>query len=246
MIYKYLLLLIGGMFAGFVNVLAGGGSMVTIPLLNFAGLSINMANATNRVAIFLQNVISVSKFAKEGKIPYKRAMFLAIFSTLGAIVGAFIVINIDRALLKRIIGLIFLALLVFTIRKPEIGTVEHSRKPPLWISSLLFFLIGIYGGFIQAGVGFFLVYALVLVEGYDLVSANAMKVLIVLIYTIFALGMFILSGLVDWKLGLILAVGNMIGAYIGTVFAIFKGAGWVKWVLVIMVGVVSVSYIVGI
>ncbi len=246
MIYKYLLLLIGGMFAGFVNVLAGGGSMVTIPLLNFAGLSINMANATNRVAIFLQNVISVSKFAKEGKIPYKRAMFLAIFSTLGAIVGAFFVINIDKVLLKRIIGLIFLALLVFTIRKPEIGTVEHSRKPPLWISSLLFFLIGIYGGFIQAGVGFFLVYALVLVEGYDLVSANAMKVLIVLIYTLFALGMFILSGLVDWKLGLILAVGNMIGAYIGTVFAIFKGAGWVKWVLVIMVGVVSVSYIVGI
>jgi len=244
--YKYVLLLIGGMFAGFVNVLAGGGSMVTIPLLNFAGLPIDMANATNRIAIFLQNVISVSKFFKEGRLKWRRGLVLAIFATLGAILGAYIVISIDRTLLKRIIGFIFLGMLIFTLKKPDLGTVEKKERPPLWLSVIVFFLIGIYGGFIQAGVGFFLVYALVLIEGYDLVSANAIKVFIVLIYTAVALSMFAISGLVNWKLGLVLAVGNMIGAYVGTVFAIFKGAKWVKWVLMLMVGVVSIAYILGI
>ena len=117
--------------------------------------------------------------------------------------------------------------------------------PPVWISAVLFFLIGIYGGFIQAGVGFFLVYALVIVEGYDLVSANAVKVFIVLIYTFIALIMFAVGGLINWQLGLILALGNMTGAYFGTVFAIFKGSHWVKWVLVLMVSITAIVYILG-
>jgi hypothetical protein len=136
-------------------------------------------------------------------------------------------------------------MLIFTLKKPDLGTVEKVERPPLWLSAIIFFLIGIYGGFIQAGVGFFLVYALVLIEGYDLVSANAIKVFIVLIYTAIALTMFALNGLVDWKLGLVLSIGNMIGAYVGTVFAIFKGSQWVKWVLILMVGIVSISYILG-
>ncbi len=246
MLYKYMLLLIGGAFAGFVNVLAGGGSMVTIPLLNFAGLPIDMANGTNRVAILLQNIVSVSKFFKEKKLPWKRALLLALFATLGAILGTTIAITIDRTLLKRIIGVIFLIMLFITLKKPDLGTVQRKTEYPLYVSAILFFLIGIYGGFIQAGVGFFLVYALVLVEGYDLVSANAVKVSIVLLYTIISLSMFAFKGMVDWKLGLILAIGNMTGAYVGTVFAIFKGSQWVKWVLIIMVSIVSIAYILGV
>jgi len=220
--------------------------MITIPLLNFVGLPIDVANATNRIAIFLQNIVATYRFWRKGKLDLRRVFPIVLASSLGAVVGAMVVLSVDRLLLKRIMGFVFLILLAVMMKKPDISTAGpgHRRLHPV-VSFVLFFLIGVYGGFIQAGVGFLFVYALVLGEGMDIVRANGVKVFAVLIYTAIALMVFSAHGLLSPVPGLVLAAGNMMGAYIATAFATRTDTRVVKWVFAVMVVAVSVVYILG-
>jgi uncharacterized membrane protein YfcA len=117
------------------------------------------------------------------------------------------------------------------------GRPETLNQRPTWTQALIFFAIGVYGGFIQAGVGIFLLAGLVLSAGYDLVRANAVKVLIVLCFTLFALAVFLINGQVRWSVGLILAVGNMLGAWVAARMAVERGATFVRWLLIAVVAV---------
>ncbi len=221
--------------------------MVTLPLLNFVGLPIDVANATNRIAILLQNVVATYRFWRKGKLDLRRVFPIVMASSIGAVVGAMIVLSVDRVLLKRIIGLIFLLLLVVMMKRPEIsGMKTGGRRLHPVLSFLMFFLIGVYGGFIQAGVGFLFVYALVLGEGMDIVRANGVKVFAILIYTTIALAVFSAHGLLSPVPGLVLAAGNMLGAYIGTSFATRTDTRVVKWVFAVMVIAVSLAYLLGV
>ncbi len=221
-----------GIIAGFMNVLAGGGSMLTLPMLAFLGLDIGVANGTNRVAILLQNVVAVRQF-KRGKIDViKRALILAIPATLGAIIGSMIAIQMNEKIFEKFVGVLFLFLAIFLIWKPSVWEKGIGFPPKYkWLSYPIFFGVGIYGGFIQAGVGFFFILSLVLAEGMDIIKTNAAKVTIIALYTIASLFVFLINGKVDWIAGLVLASGNMTGAVFGTKFAILKGAKWVRYVL---------------
>ena len=238
--YLYFAIIGAGFVAGFINTLAGSGSLVTLPLLIFLGLPANVANGTNRVAILLQNVVGVSSFHRQKVLDWRGGLLLGIPAIVGAMVGAQIAVNLNEEMMRRTIGILMVVMLVIILIRPKRWLEGHSelqKRRPGWKQGLIFFAIGVYGGFIQAGVGIFLLAGLVLSAGYDLVRANAVKVLIVLCFTLFALAVFVFNGQVVWQIGLILAVGNMLGAWVGARMAVKRGAVFVRWLLIAVVAV---------
>ncbi len=236
-IVSVLLLLFAGLLAGFINTLAGGGSLLAIPALIFAGLPSPIANATNRVAVLLQNSVATLQFHRKGQLDLKEGILLGLPALVGSILGAFLAVDINEALFDKILGVVLILILVTLFFKPSMWVEQTNKTLPLWMRIPVFFVIGIYGGFIQAGVGFLLLTALSLAVGYDLVKSNALKVTIVLLFSGMSLLIFALSGKVVWLYGFILAAGNMTGAYVGVRFAVKRGAKQVRWVVVAAVAV---------
>lgn len=233
--YFYPIVIAIGFLAGFINTLAGGGSALSLPLLIFLGLPANVANGTNRVAILLQTVIATSKFKKEKVLEVKSNLHLIIPAIIGAVPGAFLAINLNELLMRKVIGGILILMLLIVIFKPNLWVRSHAgllKSKSHWVNIVVFFCIGAYGGFIQVGTGFFLLAGLVLVNGMDLLKSNALKVLLVLAYTPLALGIFILNKQVDYLLGFTLAIGNMTGAWIGAKTAINWGPVFIRYVLI--------------
>lgn len=246
--YLYPAIVGAGFLAGFINTLAGSGSLVTLPLLIFAGLPANVANGTNRVAILLQNVVGASSFRRSGVLDLRGALMLGVPAIAGSVVGAQIAVNLDELLMRRTIGVIMVVMLFVILLRPQRwldGELQQLDGWPRLIHLLIFFAIGMYGGFIQAGVGIFLLAGLVLGVGYDLVKANAVKIGIVLLFTISALIVFLRNGQVDWGVGLILSLGNMAGAWVAARVAVTRGAVWVRRLLIAVV-VVSAANLLGV
>ncbi|MBN1951632.1 MAG: sulfite exporter TauE/SafE family protein [Bacteroidales bacterium] len=234
--YLYLATVGIGLLAGFLNTLAGGGSAISLPFLIFLGLDANLANGTNRIAILLQNAVGSASFHQKKVLDHKKALPLAVASILGAIFGALIAVNLNEVLMRRIIGTVLIGMLFLVIFKPDIWIKSQAGKEGpkhRILSFIIFFFIGAYGGFIQVGIGFFLLAGLVLSERLDLLRSNAIKVFLVLAYTPLALLIFILNDQVDYKIGLILAVGNMLGAWFGSKVAVSWGPKFVRWVLIV-------------
>lgn len=242
--YLYPGIVAAGFIAGFINTLAGSGSLVTLPMLIFAGLPANVANGTNRVAILLQNIVGAGSFRQRDALDVRGAIILGIPAALGSIAGAQIAVSLDEERMRRAIGVIMVVMLVVILARPKRwlqGSLAELGNHARWYHYLIFFLIGIYGGFIQAGVGIFLLAGLVLGVGYDLVRANAVKLGIVLFFTVFALAVFVRNDQVDWLIGLILAVGNMAGAWVAAKIAVERGAVWVRRLLIAVVIVAAAN-----
>ncbi len=231
-----LLLFAVGVIAGTLNVLAGGGSLLTLPVLLFLGLPAAMANGTNRIAILAQNIVAVSSFQRSGLLPLKISMICAPPALVGSMLGAELAVGLDDVLFRRILaGVILLVCIVMIIdpaRRFNFNAQVLTRTKIVALAGM-FFLIGFYGGFIQAGVGFLIITGL-LIHGLDLVRINAVKVLVVGLFTITALGVFIWHGQVDWQLGLALAAGNAVGGWLGTKLAITKGHAWIRRLVMIV------------
>ncbi len=233
-----LLVVVAGIVCGFINTLAGSGSLISLPILMFIGLPPNVANGTNRIGIFFQNIVSTSNYHRQKVLDVPMGLQVAIPSVLGSILGAFVVLELPDRFVEISVGIVLFVMLIPMWFNPKRwlegkDLSRHKINKPLRF--LVFFLIGAYGGFIQAGVGIFLLSALVLNAGYNLVKANALKVFINLIFTPFALGVFILQGQIDWGVGLTLALGNAIGAYFASRWAVSWGPAFVRWVVMVVV-----------
>lgn len=245
--YFFPLVTAAGFLAGMINTLAGSGSLITLPVLIFMGLPANVANGTNRVGVLLQNVVGGTSFHRSGVLDLRGALILSVTAVLGSVVGAQIAVNLDEELLRRTIGVVMVLMLFVIVLRPQrwlTGTLQNLEGRPGWKPLLTMFVIGIYGGFIQAGVGIFLLAALVLFIGYDLVRANAVKVIIVLVFTVSALVVFARNGQVNWGIGLVLAAGQMLGAWWAARLAVQKGAPWVRQLLIAIVAI-SAAYLLG-
>ncbi len=257
---QYLLAILAGIVAGIINTLAGSGSAVTLPMLVFLGLDAGAANATNRIGVIIQNVVGITTFARSGRMQLRGGategqkaesildadslrfgLWLSAAGMPGALVGAYVATLLDRDAMNLAIGGMLIVVLVTIFFNPTKWLRERSevrRERPELFVLVLFFAIGIYGGFIQAGVGVFLVTALVLGVGYTIVHANAVKLIFVLALNIVAFIVFILSPLqIDWGIGALMAVGQSIGAWAAVRFAVtVKDANrWVRYLLIVVV-----------
>ncbi|MGZ8753814.1 MAG: sulfite exporter TauE/SafE family protein [Acidimicrobiia bacterium] len=227
-----LLLLAGGIVAGFVNTVAGGGSVVTIPILvEIVGASV--ANGTNRVAILMQNLVGVAGFQRGKAIPWPSVVPLVPPMIIGAVGGAYVATTIPGDAMKRVFAYVVVLVAVSVLVRPSRwlgGSEPRLLGPWRWLAFLGF---GFYGGFVQAGVGFLMLAGLVLGGGLGLVKANAAKVALILLYTPLVLVLFASADQVDLGVGLVLGTGNMTGAWIASNLAVNKGAGWIRWVLIL-------------
>ena len=239
-----------GFVAGLINTVAAGGSLLALPMLIIPlGIPSTNANAINRIAILLQNIIGVGRFRKKGVLDLKVDYKIGIPAVIGSLLGALIASFISAPAMDAAIGVVMLIMFLVVLVDPNSWVRDRTNQPPLkkWLQYLIFFFIGVYGGFIQAGVGFFLLSGLVLGCGFDLVKANGIKVLIILLYTPFALGIFIYHGLLTWEytlLGLLLAAGNMTGAWVGVNVAVKWGAKFLRYMLLAAILLAAVKLLV--
>ena len=229
-----ILLFLAGIVAGFVNVSAGGGSFLTIPLLILLGdLTATAANASNRVAILLQNMIAVKNFRRHGFRDIRQGIKLGLSAMAGAVIGSMIALDIPENVFRTILSVIMvLALAVILHRKRKNSTDHFSEKlryPVLQV--FMFFFIGIYGGFIQAGTGYLVICSLSIIGGLSLLKTNSLKIIIIAAYLVPSLLVFLFNGEIRWLPALVLAAGTSIGGWFGSTFAIRKGDKWIRIIL---------------
>lgn len=242
---EIIIVLIAGLVSGFVNVVGGGGSLISMPALIFMGLPSAVANGTNRVALMVQSLVAIGYFRNKGYFYPKLSVIFGIPAVLGSIVGAKFAISLSDDMFNKILAIVMIVVAVLVIVRPEkrflnMGEIgENLSKPRLILASLAFFGVGFYGGFIQAGVGFIIIAAMALITGMSLVKINSIKVSVTIIYIFASLLVFVLSGKVDWVLGIVLSLGNAVGAYFGSMFSVSKGDKWIRIFLVVSVVLMS-------
>jgi uncharacterized membrane protein YfcA len=242
MTWKLLLVFFAGLAAGFLNVTAGGGSLITMPVLIFLGLPSAVANGTNRIAILLQNLTSITAFRGKGYFEPRFSLTLAVPAVAGSLLGSRVAVELPDALFNRILAVVMIAVLILILVKPTKSLAEkeialsRGRKIGLMVA---FFFVGIYGGFIQGGVGFIIITVLSLFTGASLVRINSLKVFVVALYTVSALAVFFVHGKINLAAGLVLAAGNSLGGWAGTAFSVKKGDRWIKIILVVTIAAMT-------
>ena len=237
-----LLLLFGiGSLAGFINIMAGGGSAITLPALIFLGLEGSLANGTNRVAILIQNFAAIISFRQEKYSKFKLSLKLAAFTLPGAIIGAIIAVNISDELFQKILGYVLIGVIVSILlrKSSQKKNLTERDSHSSWFIYPAMFAVGFYGGFIQVGVGFLFMASLYHLLRLNLVHVNMHKVFIIFIYTIPALLVFLFTNNVYWKFGLCMAAGNALGAWWSAKVSVKKGEGIIRIVLVVLILVMS-------
>ena len=231
-------LIVSGVLVGFINTLAGGGTIITVSLLIFLGLPATVANGTNRIAVVLQTLVAVVSFRKQQVLDIRRGLVLSMPAVAGSVAGSLVATNLNAQILEKVIAGAMFIILFFILFKPERwirGRQSCSTTSIRWFEYLAYLIIGFYGGFIHIGVGFFLITGLVLMSGYDLVKANAIKNLMVLAYAPFSLAVFMIYGQVNYSYGLVLSAGNVVGALVASRFAVKQGAGFIRIVMVVVI-----------
>lgn len=221
-LWVYPVAIIGGFAAGFINTLAGNGSAITLTILmEFMGLPANVANASNRVGIFFQSMVSTSVFHREKKIEWTNSLPYIVAVFFGAMVGLWLALTVDDKDFKMVYGILMIVMLFVVLVKPKKWIIPQKDVSSLPKSVLLigFFLLGIYGGFIQMGMGIMFLAFTVLIAKMDIIKANALKIVCVGAYTGVVLSIFAYSGLVDWKAGGLIAIGQVAGAWASSTFA---------------------------
>jgi len=235
----YMLAVMVGMLAGVINTLAGSGSLVTLPMLIYLGLDGTIANATNRVGVLLGSATAATTFWRSGQLEMKGIAWLLVPTVMGAIGGAHLAAVLDAEVIHRVIGIVMVLMLGVIFLQPRRWLVENLVEPNnrRFSTVVIFFAIGAYGGFIQAGVGIFLLSGLVLYARYSLVQANALKVLLVLAMTVSAFVVFVYYDQIDWSLGLLMAGGQIVGSWLAATFAThYRGADlWIRRLLILVV-----------
>lgn len=245
LIIYYLALIVTGIISGFINTIAGGGTMISVPALMLTNMPADIANATNRVSIFLAAIVSVRGFDKHGHLPRNRLIPIIFPTLLGSFLGAITASYTPPYILKYILLTAMVSVALWMLLRPkgldipeETQPITFKEKPIAWF---YLFLIGIYGGYVQAGIGFLLILALSGFMKFDLLKTNAIKVAATLCFTTVALFVFIARDQIDWVPGLVLSAGSMTGAYASVKFAITVSKKTINRILFVMVTITCIA-----
>lgn len=241
--YEYPLIILVGFIAAFLNTVGGGGSLFSVPILTFIGLPITMANATSRVAILFQNIFAVGGFRSKGvELPWPYAIYLGLASLGGGVLGSFLASTMSDDVFKKIFVVVMIfsvGLVLFDPFKSK-GDEKLSGKHQM-IGAFLFLFIGVYGGFVQAGIGFLVIAVLSLVNNLSLVKSNYVKVFAAIVYTGVSVIVFAWQDKIDWFTGLILAIGHALGGWYASRWSVKAGEVWIKRVMVVSVIAMAIA-----
>ncbi|MFT5762307.1 MAG: putative membrane protein YfcA [Polaribacter sp.] len=244
MMLDLILLVVVGFIAGFINTIAGGGSLLTLPVLIFMGLPPSVANGTNRVGILIQMLAGTAGFKSKGISTFPFSIYMGISALVGSLIGAQIAVDIKGETFNKVLSFVMIAVVLIIVFKPKMNArklLERTTRKHLWISCFAFFIFGIYGGFINAGLGFILILFLHYFNHLSLVKSNATKAVVISIYMTGALLIFILNDKVDWYMGLIMAIGTSLGGWFASRFSVEKGDGFIKIFLLVIVSFMAVK-----
>ena len=232
-----------GVVAGFINVVAGGGSLITLPLMIFLGLPPVVANGTNRIGIIAQNIVAVTNFSRKGVFVYPYSLYAGGIAIVGSIIGSMLALEMDDQLFNRILSIVMVVTgvaILLNNKKTSTNSVIPLVKNQV-VSLFLFFFIGIYGGFIHVGIGFLMILILSRINQLTLKYANSIKVFVALLFSISSIIVFILNGAINWKVGFALAIGTSVGGYLGSHFTMKKSEKWIKLILILAIAVMAVK-----
>ena len=236
--YEYVFIVVVGFGAAFLNTVGGGGSLFSVPILTFLGVPITQANATARVAILFQNFSAVGGFAsKNVRLPLRYSLILGSVSLVGGFIGSRLAATINDELFNQLfVGVMILSVVLVVWDPFRSGTGEVKMTPArMALGAFCFFFIGIYGGFVQAGIGFLVIGVLSLLHQYDLVTINYIKVFVAIVYSGISVIVFALEGKINWNIGLVLAIGHALGGWYASRWSVRAGEKWIKRVMVISV-----------
>lgn len=234
-----IIMFFAGMVSSFINMMAGGGSMITVGLMILLNIDPSVANGTNRIGVLVGTSTGALAYKSEKITEFKQSFLLGICAIPGAILGSIYSITISDELFKKILALvmIFILLTLFIRKKKEV-----SKKQSFFIYPAMV-LVGFYGGFIQIGVGFILMAFLRHLLSLDLVRTNMHKVFVVLIYTLPVLLVFGLSGNINWPVAIVMSAGNALGGWISVKLAIRKGEKFVKIILAVAIVLMAAKFL---
>lgn len=243
-VFKYPLLLGGGFIAGIINTLAGNGSAITLSLLMLFGLPADLANATNRVGVFFQASTALVSFRRTAETQYlfRHSAWIILPAALGSALGAWVAADIPESLLKGCIGGLMLALFLVMLVK---GRAIHENKgmelaDKSFKNGLLFSAIGFYAGFIQMGTGIIMLSIMTLLMPYSLRRANLIKQLLVFVFILLPFAIFIYHDMIRWSIGLILAIGQISGAWMAARY-LLQNPKAQKWITVLLMAILLIS-----
>ena len=225
-----------GVAAGIINVMAGGGSLMSIPVMIFLGVPGPVANGTNRISIIAQNIVAIRTFLRRGFADFRLSLSLAVAAIPGGILGAMVGVHLDGVWFDRVVAAVMVGVLIY-MQLPggkRTGESLPLTRPRLVAGHILMFFAGCWGGFIQIGVGFILMPILHRVLGLDLVRTNMHKVFIALSYNLVAIFIFAAAVTIHWQFGIALALGNAIGGYLGARFSVQGGERWIRRVFTLV------------
>mgnify|MGYP005844748357 CR=1 FL=1 len=245
---KAAILFVVGLLVGFINVISGGGSLISIPAMIFLGLPANIANASSRVGILFQNIVAVKVFNNKGFTNDAFTYRLSISALAGSILGTFLAVKVDNGTFNIVLAIMMLVMFVLIMINPKRfhrNESENTTGFRKWISIIAFFFIGIYGGFIQAGTAILMMAVLNLANNLNLIKVNYMKVFVVLGMNILSLIIFQCKGIINWQFGMAMAIGTAIGGYYGTIFSIEKGEVWVRRITLATIFAMAVKLLAG-
>lgn len=237
-----ILLIAVGAFVGFINTVAGLATVISYSLFMIMGMPINIANATSRVGVLLQFSANSLIFKKEGLLDVKLATKVGIPVAVGALFGAEMAAVFRTDIIEVVTGILLplIAMLLF-VDKKKFSEKYHiaggAKMSP--VKYVIFFIIGVYGGFTHAGIGLLVIFGSFIFLGQDLLHSNAIKQLTTVIYTPVALVIFAIHGQINWPVALIYAVGNVLGGVVASKVAIKWGEKFIKISVVAVVGIVS-------
>jgi len=241
----YFIALVGALLAGSINTLAGNGSAITLTILmEVLGLPPDVANGTNRVGVLGNGLAGALGFERGGRFKMsaqrRQEMWrIVLVTTIGAVLGIYLSLIISNEAYRQVFRYLLFVMLVVVLIKPKRWLVTDDGRPPLslWIAVPLFFVVGIYGGFIQMGMGIFFLAVMVLAARYEIIQGNVVKALVVTVYTVLAVAIFAWRGLISWEFGALMASGQMIGGYLTARFAAeHPKAGLIAyWLLIVVI-----------
>lgn len=243
-IWQIILLFLASFFAGFIDSIAGGGGLITIPALLAVGIPAHIALATNKLQSSFGSFSASYNFAKKGFVNFKELKIGIIWTFIGATLGTLSVLLVSADTIKFLIPIMLIIIFIYTIFKPNLGEFEREKK----MSEKMFYtifglLIGFYDGFLGPGTGSFWTIAMLALIGLEMKKAVARTKVLNFISNIVSLSVFILGGQILWLIGIIMGSGQLFGAYLGSTMVVKKEVKFIKTIFLSVVAVTILKLI---